>query len=167
MKTKGIIFLVLIIFTIFIFSATTTIAESFEFTPIVKVNDTPLGIEADWTSHLIVDKSGNIIVGFTDKRYGGNKAFITRSTDEGNTWEPSVEVSPANSHHPNPPMFAVDNSRDAIYAIFRYGYSSQYFSKSYDAGQTWSQYKSTGINMVNWYGDVEVGLSGNVYPSVA
>ena len=134
----------------------------------VRLSDSPIGI---YSQDISVDNNGSITVVMGEDHYqyyDNGVVYLTRSTDRGLTWEPLINVSPANvdSYHP---AVAVDPSGN-INVVWQNDSCSGYcyqllFRRSTDSGSSWSGVKYLTDDYSYWsaYSDISADGSGNIY----
>ncbi len=118
------------------------------WTQAVRVDD---GLHSSYGPALAVDDKGWIYVVWSDTREDWD-IYFSMSTDAGTTWTPNVRVNYPPSNLQLASDIAVDK-KGVIYVVwldFRSGVKwDLYFSKSADAGSTWSLSKKVNNDDIN------------------
>ncbi len=113
---------------------------------------------------IAINKKGEIYIAWHDNRSGNNDIFITKSMDNGKSFEKQLRVDDTGNSDSEQiyPTIAVDDN-GSIYAAwydYRNSNSDIYFAKSYDRGETFS--KNIKVN----FGEDERGRTGQNSPSI-
>ena len=122
---------------------------------------------------------GNIYILWSDQRNGEDNTdvFITKSTDEGETWGNIVRVNDDNSNRQQFfPWMTIDQSTGYIYVVFydrretTEDATDVYLARSTDGGETFKNLKISESSFVpdsNYFFGDYIGitaLNGNIYP---
>ncbi len=122
---------------------------------------------AQRTPSMKVDDAGNVYLSWTDLRRGNPDIFFARSTDAGDTWQPSVWVTSdfKGGNFEMHPSLGVDGAGN-IYIAFTHGdvYDIN-VARSNDGGATW---KSARVDDTTgpYVGNLNPGLSVNTQGDV-
>jgi sialidase-1 len=92
---------------------------------------------------LVMSKHG-VLLAFCEARANGTgdwadiDLLLRRSKDKGKTWEPAIVLAPREPGRPTANITPIVDTEGTIHLLYHRNYSTAYYIKSIDDGETWS-----------------------------